>query len=104
MPYYDFVCDNCEILLEDFFKSINDPIPNCDKCNKPMEQDFTNTHIAFQGLTTPGSNSYFSPGADQASHKLPSELRRWFKHRKESNNYIKDVTSKKIEWPDGTVS
>ena len=39
MPFYDFCCEECEILIEDeFFKIADEKIVKCDECGKRMKQ------------------------------------------------------------------
>ena len=39
MPYYDFYCKGCKILIEDeFFKIADEKNLKCDECDEQMEQ------------------------------------------------------------------
>ena len=51
MPLYDFMCKNCEILVEDeFFKIADEKIIICAGCGNQMEQVL----LSAPGLSDPG--------------------------------------------------
>ena len=51
MPLYDFMCKNCEILVEDeFFKIADEKIIICAGCGTQMEQVL----LSAPGLSDPG--------------------------------------------------
>ena len=51
MPFYDFACKECEILVEDeFFKIADEKIVKCSECGKQMEQVI----LKAPGLSDPG--------------------------------------------------
>ena len=51
MPYYDFFCKGCKILVEDeFFKIADKKIVQCAECENQMEQVI----LKAPGLSDPG--------------------------------------------------
>ena len=51
MPFYDFVCKECKILVEDeFFKLAEEKDVKCEECGKQMEQVI----LKAPGLRDPG--------------------------------------------------
>jgi|TARA_B110000977_G_scaffold125693_1_gene160864 hypothetical protein len=51
MPFYDFYCKECKILIEDeFFKLADEKIVECAECRNRMEQAF----LKAPGLRDPG--------------------------------------------------
>ena len=51
MPYYDFYCKGCKILIEDeFFKIADEKNLKCDECDEQMEQVI----LKAPGLRDPG--------------------------------------------------
>jgi putative FmdB family regulatory protein len=51
MPFYDFFCKGCKILVEDeFFKIADEKVVWCEECGKQMEQVI----LKAPGLSDPG--------------------------------------------------
>ena len=51
MPFYDFFCKECKILVEDeFFKIADEKVVKCEECNGQMEQVI----LKAPGLSDPG--------------------------------------------------
>ena len=50
MPYYDFKCNECEKLVEEFFKIADEKIVECAECGGQMKQVI----LSAPGLSDPG--------------------------------------------------
>ena len=68
MPYYDFYCKGCKILIEDeFFKIADEKNLKCDECDEQMEQVI----LKAPGLRDPGGigQKWTNDGYQMVDHK-----------------------------------
>ena len=92
MPYYDFFCRGCNILVEDeFFKIADEKLVKCDQCGKQMGQVI----LKAPGLRDPGgtgqkwtNDGYQMP--DEKSGNLRTIKEKWEKGK----NIIRDDVHK----------
>ena len=81
MPYYDFLCKKCEILVEDeFFKIADEKKVECIECGKRMEQII----LKAPGLSDPAGigRKWTNDGyqmKDEKSGKLRTVNEKWEK-------------------------
>ena len=81
MPFYDFFCKGCKILVEDeFFKIADEKIVECAECGKQMEQVI----LKAPGLSDPGGigQKWTNDGyqmRDERSGNLRTVTEKWEK-------------------------
>ena len=92
MPFYDFYCKKCKILVEDEFFKINDEKNvMCKECNTQMEQVL----LRAPGLSDPGGrgNKWINDGyqmRDEKGGNLRTITEKWEKGK----NVIRDDVHK----------
>ena len=92
MPFYDFFCKECKILVEDeFFKIADEKDVKCEECNGQMEQVI----LKAPGLSDPGGigQKWTNDGYqmnDQQSGNLRIVKEKWVKGK----NVIRDDVHK----------
>jgi len=92
MPFYDFFCKECKILVEDeFFKIADEKNVKCEKCEKQMEQVI----LKAPGLSDPGGTGqkWTNDGyqmRDEKSGNLRTVTEKWVKGK----NVIRDDVHK----------
>jgi len=81
MPFYDFYCKECKILVEDeFFKIADEKDVKCEECNGQMEQVI----LKAPGLSDPGGigQKWTNDGyqmRDEKSEVLRTVKEKWVK-------------------------
>ncbi len=77
MPFYDFKCNECGKIVEEFFKIDDEKIVECVECGKQMEQII----LSAPGLSDPGGvgNKWTNDG---------------YQMRDEKSNNLRNVTKK----------
>ena len=97
MPFYDFFCKECKILVEDeFFKIADEKNVKCEKCEKQMEQVI----LKAPGLSDPGGTGqkWTNDGyqmRDEKSGNLRTVKEKWVKGK----NVIRDDVHKSDPTP-----
>ena len=92
MPFYDFFCKKCKILVEDeFFKIADEKDVKCEECDGQMEQVI----LKAPGLSDPGGvgQKWTNDGyqmADEKSGNLRNVTEKWEKGK----NVIRDDVHK----------
>ena len=101
MPFYDFFCKECKILVEDeFFKIADEKDVKCEECGEQMEQII----LKAPGLSDPGGTGqkWTNDGyqmRDEKSGSLRNVKEKWVKGKNviRSDVHKSDPDSRKMD-------